>query len=224
MIYLSKKKREEQLPDFWKTYAHAFEEKLPKDITDTCFVVLDTETTGFDYQKDRILCMGALRLQNHQIKVKESFEVYLDQEHYDVASAHVHGLLQQEKKTQISEQEAIEQFLVYIKNKVLVGHHIGFDVEMINQMLKRTGLPKLLNHVLDTAELYRRTLLPTPILYKKANYSLDDLARKFSIPRKDRHTALGDAYITAIAFLEILEQLKPKKMTNLLKKPKNSIF
>ena len=49
------------------------------------------------------------------------------------------------------------------------------------------------------------------LVQPKSNYSLDELAEKFSISRKDRHTALGDAYITAVAFLKIISRLKEKK-------------
>ena len=45
----------------------------------------------------------------------------------------------------------------------------------------------------------------------KDHYALDDLADKFDISKKDRHTAMGDAYITAIAFLKIVKKLKEKK-------------
>jgi len=55
------------------------------------------------------------------------------------------------------------------------------------------------------------------VVQKKERYSLDDLAKKFSISRKDRHTALGDAFITAIAFLRTIEKLKPQKIKDLLR-------
>ncbi len=82
---------------------------------------------------------------------------------------------------------------------------------MINKVLKRNRLPELKNRTLDTAELYKKTLLISPILERKDHYTLDDLAEKFDISVKDRHTALGDAYITAIAFLKILEKMRKKK-------------
>jgi DNA polymerase-3 subunit epsilon len=47
---------------------------------------------------------------------------------------------------------------------------------------------------------------------------LDELAEKFRISKKDRHTALGDTLITAIAFLAIMEKLKPKNLKDLFKK------
>ena len=88
---------------------------------------------------------------------------------------------------------------------------------MINAALKRNGLPKLKNKTLDTETLYIRTLLISAVVQRKERYTLDDLAKKFSISRKDRHTALGDAFITAIAFIRTIEKLKPKKLKDLLR-------
>ena len=86
---------------------------------------------------------------------------------------------------------------------------------MINKALERNGLPILKNKSLDTAVLYKKTLLISNLLERKENYSLDELADKFEISKKDRHTAMGDAYITAIAFLKILNKLRHKKNVTL---------
>lgn len=210
------KKRPLELPDFWWEYEAYFKEPLPDDIGENTFVVLDTETTGFSLTRDRMLCIGALKLKDNSIVVKDSFEVYVEQEHYDSESAEIHGILKKSKKDSVTELEALKQFLVYVKNHVLVGHHVIFDINMINAALKRNGLPKLKNKTLDTESLYIRTLLISTVVQKKERYSLDDLAKKYSISRKDRHTALGDAFITAIAFLRSVEKLKPKKIKDLL--------
>ncbi len=76
-------------------------------------------------------------------------------------------------------------------------------------------MPEIQNPCLDTGLLYRHTLLKTPLVPKKASYTLDELVEKFEISCKDRHTALGDAYITAMAFLRILSQLQAKKQLTL---------
>ncbi len=211
------KKKQLELPDFWWEYEEHFKEKIPEDIHENTFVVLDTETTGFSLTKDRMLCIGALKLQDNNIVVKDSFEVYIQQDHYDSESAEIHGILKKSKKESISELDALKQFLVYAKNHILVGHHVMFDINMINAALKRNGLPKLKNKTLDTESLYIRTLLISTVVQRKERYTLDDLAKKFSISRKDRHTALGDAFITAIAFLRIIEKLKPQKIKDLLR-------
>lgn len=199
--------------NFWKKEENIFDENIT--IEETRFVVLDTETTGFDYENDRILCIGALVLQNGTISIQNSFEVYLQQDHYDKSTAQIHGILRDFILKRPTELEALKQFLVFLGDSIIIAHHTIFDVTMINKALERNGLPQLTNKTLDTAHLYKKTLIKSHLFERKDHYTLDDLADKFDISKKDRHTALGDAYITAIAFLKIVKKLKEKKETNL---------
>ena len=200
--------------NFWKKEeTNLFDENIT--IEETRFVVLDTETTGFDYENDRILCIGALVLQNGIINVQESFEVYLEQDHYDKSTAQIHGILKDLLIKRPTELEALQQFLDFLGDSIIIAHHTIFDVTMINKALERNGLPHLTNKTLDTAYLYKKTLIQSHLFERKDHYTLDDLADKFDISKKDRHTALGDAYITAIAFLKIIKKLREKKAINL---------
>ncbi len=199
--------------NFWKKEEDLFDKNVT--IEETRFVVLDTETTGFDYDNDRILCIGALVLQNGTISVQESFEVYLEQDHYDKSTAQIHGILKAFIIQRPTELEALQQFLEFLGDSIIIAHHTIFDVTMINKALERNGLPQLTNKTLDTAYLYKKTLIKSHLFERKDHYTLDDLADKFDISKKDRHTALGDAYITAIAFLKIVKKLKEKKAVNL---------
>ncbi|WP_276381003.1 PolC-type DNA polymerase III [Flavobacterium sp. H4147] len=199
--------------NFWKKEENLFDENIT--IEETRFVVLDTETTGFDYDNDRILCIGALVLQNGIIAVQNSFEVYLEQEHYDKATAQIHGILKAFIIQRPTELEALQQFLDFLGDSIIIAHHTIFDITMINKALERNGLPQLTNKTLDTAYLYKKTLIKSHLFERKDHYTLDDLADKFDISKKDRHNALGDAYITAIAFLKIIKKLREKKAINL---------
>jgi len=203
--------------NFWKKEENLFDENI--SIEETRFVVLDTETTGFDYENDRMLCIGALVLQNGVISIQNSFEVYIEQDHYDKSTAQIHGILKAFVLKRPSELEALQQFLAFLGDSVIIAHHTIFDVTMINKALERNGMPQLTNHRLDTAYLYKKTLIKSHLFERKDHYTLDDLADKFDISKKDRHTALGDAYITAIAFLKIVKKLKEKKDVSL-----NSLF
>lgn len=194
----------------WDTSEKSTDEDLLGDINSTRFVVLDTETTGFDYDNDRILCIGAIVLQNNTISVQDSFEVYIEQDHYNKATAQIHGILKDFVLDRPKELEALQQFLDFLGDSIIIAHHTVFDVTMINKALERNGLPILTNKTLDTAKLYKKTLLSSYLLERKDHYTLDDLADKFDISKKDRHTAMGDAYITAIAFLKILKKLREK--------------
>lgn len=184
------------------------DESLNIPIESVRFVVLDTETTGFDYTNDRILCIGALVLQNGTINVQDSFEHYIDQEHFDKSSVQIHGIIRRDILNHKSEIEVLQLFLDYVGDSVIIAHHTRFDITMINNALARNGLDKLTNKTLDTAVLYKKTLIKSNLLERKDHYTLDDLADKFDISKKDRHTAMGDAYITAIAFLKILKKLR----------------
>lgn len=205
------KKKPVENPEYWKVYEATFAKELPKNFKEITFVVLDTETTGFKYATDRMLCIGAVKLTNNSISLKDGFEVYIEQDVYGKESAKIHGILKNETIPRLSELEALKQFLKYIENSVLIAHHTFFDLTMINTALLRHGLPRLKNISLDTSDLYKKTLIKTNLLTRKDNYSLDDLADKFNISKKDRHTAMGDAYITAILFLKIVSKLKEKK-------------
>ncbi|TRX22152.1 3'-5' exonuclease [Flavobacterium franklandianum] len=189
----------------------SLDDGIQGNIDSTRFVVLDTETTGFDYENDRILCIGAIVLQNYRIPIQESLEVYIQQEHYNKATAQIHGILRESVLNRPNELEGLQQFIDFLGDSIIVAHHTFFDISMINKALERNGLPKLKNKTLDTANLYKKTLLYSPLLVRKESYTLDELADKFDISKKDRHTAMGDAYITAIAFLKILNKLKEKK-------------
>ncbi|MCM5661352.1 3'-5' exonuclease [Galbibacter mesophilus] len=209
------KKAPPNYPQFWKDYEQQFETGLPESIHDTRFVVLDTETTGFNFITDRMLCIGAISLKNNQMKVSDAFEVYINQEQFNPETVKIHGIINNSSEKRLSEEEAVKKFLAYIGNSVLVAHHAHFDIEMINCALERIGLPVLKNKVLDTMVLYRATRIKSNLLNREKQYSLDEIAENLNISVKDRHTAAGDAMITAIAFLKIINKLFTKENSKL---------
>ncbi len=174
-------------------------------------MVIDTETTGFDYENDRILCIGAITLENGVINLQNVFEHYMDQEHFDKTSVQIHGIIRSDVLDHKTEIQVLKLFLDYVGDSIIIAHHALFDITMINNALKRNGMDTLKNKTLDTASLYKRTLIKSNLIQHKDHYTLDDLADKFDISKKDRHTAVGDAYITAIAFLKIIKKLKENK-------------
>lgn len=193
-------------PEFWKTYAKKFKQKQPKTIETTRFVVFDTETTGLDIVNDRILSIGTITIVENSIHVADTFEYYLFQEEFNTETVEIHGLLKEGILDKISEKEAIEKFINYIGSAVLVAHHAAFDIEMINAALKRMNIPKLKNKSIDTGILYKK------LEGKKDNhFNLDVLSKEFNIPMHDRHTASGDAFITALLFLKIISKLKNER-------------
>ncbi len=201
--YASKKK----FPDYWKAYNESLKNINLKSISETKFVVFDCETSGLNPKTDRILSMGALIINDNVIEVKNTFEKYLEQEIFKRESVVIHGLLKKGNHRKCNEEEAIQAFLKYVEGAILVGHHIGFDVACVNYALKRIGLPKLKNKTLDTAILFKKTKHQVYSNVTNKIFSLDEVCDELKVTKKDRHTAYGDAYITAIVFFKILGKL-----------------
>ncbi|WP_139062156.1 3'-5' exonuclease [Ochrovirga pacifica] len=205
--YLNRK----NLPPFWKNYKETLKGIKKKDIQHSKFVVFDCETSGLTPKTDRILSMGAVTIVNNEIDIKNSFERYLEQDIYSRESAEIHGLLRNGKYTKHSEEEVIKDFLKYIEGAILVGHHVGFDVGCVNYALKRMGLPKLKNKTLDTGVLFKKTKHELYAELHNKIYSLDEVCDELNIQKKDRHTAYGDAFLTALVFFKILGKLNKNK-------------
>ncbi|MGS2726427.1 3'-5' exonuclease [Psychroserpens sp. BH13MA-6] len=193
-------------PDFYESYLETFKSK-PTSLESTRFVVFDTETTGLNTQTDRLLSIGTVGITNFQIDIADQLECYIKQDHFNPNTVEIHGILKSGNITKIEESHAIKHFLDHIKNAVLVAHHIAFDVAMINEALKHMHLPKLKNKIIDTGALYKKT----KYLKDHKHYSLDDLCETFYITKHDRHTASGDAFLTALLFLKLAAKLKEKK-------------
>lgn len=202
--------KKRSFPSYWTDYTNCFNYTNNDSLENQRFVVFDTETTGLQMDTDRILSIGAVVVLNKTIKVADQLECYIIQKTYKKETVKIHGLLKAGSVNKIKEEEAIILFLKYIKNAVLVAHHADFDIAMINKCLKRMNLPKLKNQIIDTGNVFKKT----PLATDKKHKSLDQLSQKFNITQHDRHTAAGDAYITALIFVKLLH-LMEKKSTDL---------
>lgn len=195
------KKIVKDYPKFWETYLSYFESN---QTSDNRYVVFDCETTGLDYKSDRILSIGAVAIQNNQIIVGDFMEVFLQQEVFKPESVPIHGILKEGKEEKIVEAEAVIRFLEFIKDATLVGHHVDFDIEMINQALDRLNVGTLKNQAMDTDVMYQKL----KYLPYEQHTSLDELCDIYKIKKSDRHTASGDAFITALLFLKLKKKLE----------------
>jgi len=169
------------------------------------FVVLDSETTGLDPRRDRLITIGAVAVENGEIRLDDSFEVLLKMD-YNHSSVTVHGITRDEASEGLDEPEALELFLDYLRDGVIVGHHIGHDIQTLNAGYERHWGMQLRNRALDTMDLTLHlnddgAFADRPMAQ---GFTLDALCEMFGIPAHDRHTAGGDAFITAQVFLRLL--------------------
>ena len=194
-------------PAFLDAYLRCFErgvsEDSPSDLVR--FVVLDSETTGLDPRKDRLITIGAVGVVGGEILLDDVFDALLEVQ-YNSAAVTVHGVTRQESLEGITEPEALERFLAYLKDGVIVGHHIGHDVATLNAGYERHWGFSLRNRSLDTMELTLNLERDGAFHGNDSisEFSLDGLCNLFGVIPHDRHTASGDAFMTAQVFLRLL--------------------
>jgi DNA polymerase-3 subunit epsilon len=205
MVFDWFKKVSKDYPKFWENYLENFEQE-PDELQQKRYVVFDCETTGLDHRKDVILSIGAVTVIDNAIIVNDSLELFLKQDLYKTETAPIHGILKEGKEEKIVEAEAIIRFLEFIKNATLIGHNVNFDIEMINQALKKLDVGKLKNDSMDTDAMYQKF----KGLQEDQHSSLDELCKILKVEKSDRHTASGDAFITALVFLKLKKRLDIK--------------
>ena len=179
-----------------------------KDQTlDDTYVVFDIETTGFSAVTDRIIEIGAVKVQNGEIT--GSYSTFVNPgvpipfEITNLTSITDEMVMNSPKIDTI-----LPQFLEFVGDAVLVAHNAGFDVGFIEQNCKNLGL----NHkytYLDTVAL-ARVLLPT-----LAKYKLNIVAKALGISLENHHRAVDDAGATAEIFVKFVQMLKEREIFTL---------
>lgn len=171
------------------------------------FVVFDNESTGLDPRKDRIISIGAVAVRDGEILLDDMFEATV-RVAYNTSAVVVHGITQEESMRGVDEAEAVSGFLEYLGDGVLVGHHVMFDYLLIEGAARRQGRQALGNRALDTMRL--ALALDAAGAFAGApvtSFDFDSLCARFGVVTHDRHTAPGDAFLTAQIFLKLLRLL-----------------
>jgi DNA polymerase-3 subunit epsilon len=185
-----------EYPDFWKDYLTKFETKPNR------FVVLSTETSGLNPNKDVILSLGAFSIVDDSIVIKDNFESVLLQYKFLHDNGLSNEFIIESKMTKMPEPDALEAFINFIGNAILVGHHINFDIEMLNSALERLDCGRIKNEALDVDVMYRKLMD-----VNDKQFSLDDLCEIYKIPKSDRNSSSEDAYRIALLFLKLKSRL-----------------
>lgn len=196
------------LPPFIARYQQGFESTWADDtpIEQVRFVVLDSETTGLNPRTDRIVTIGAVAVQADEILIEDSFAALLKVSQ-NTSAVTVHGVTRDESRGGMEETEALERFLDYVRDGVIVGHHIGHDVGTFDAGYERHWGARLLNRSLDTMDLTLHLERDGAFAGRPPirQFTLDALCEMFGVVPHDRHTANGDAFITAQVFLRLVK-------------------
>lgn len=181
-----------------------------RPLSDLRFVVFDTETTGLNPgQGDAVIALGAVAVASGRILPDERVDALVDPARpISPAAQRVHGLTAEALAGRPRLEAILPAFVQMARESVLVGHNVAFDLAFLRPAVAAAGL-QLEQPVLDTM------LLSSVLHPVQPSHSLDSLLRRYGIPVEARHSALGDAQMTAELLLVLIPQLERRGIVTL---------
>lgn len=169
------------------------------------YTVFDTETTGLNPSAgDEIIQIGATRIVNGKMLRYECFDHLVDpQRTLAASSVAIHGIHPAMLIGQPTILEVLPAFHAFALDTVLVAHNAAFDMRFLQLKEAAAGL-RFDQPVLDTL------LLSAWVHPNQESHRLEAIAERLGVKVMGRHTALGDAFVTAEVYLKLIPLLQAK--------------
>jgi DNA polymerase-3 subunit epsilon len=165
-------------------------------------IILDTETTGLSAEKDRVVEIACVELNNY-IPTNNIFHTFINPEiKVSTDAFRVHGYSDEFLSTKPKFKDIVQDFINFIKDKKLIIHNADFDLGFLNNEFKRLNLkPILKSEVIDTLQIARSKFPGT-------GNSLDALCKRFkiNIELREKHSALLDCQLLSKVYIELIEK------------------
>ena len=171
------------------------------------YIAFDIETTGLDPMYDEIIEIGAIKIENGKevevfsTLVKPKYEI-------DEFISELTGITNKMVKESPSIDKVLPKFIDFIKDSIILGHNVNFDINFIYDNLIKYDMNPITNDFIDTLRLSRR-LLP-----ELEHHRLSDLADYYNINTVGSHRSLKDVRMT-IEVYNNLEKLALEKYSNI---------
>jgi DNA polymerase III subunit epsilon len=186
---------------------------LERPLDEVTCVVFDTETTGLHVERgDQVLSVAAVRVRNGVVKHGETFDALVNPGRpIPAESVRFHGITDAMVAGAPPIDVVLPEFLRFAESSVLVGHQVWFDLAFLGGQARRLGLPgpTLGRAVLDTLVLSE--IVHGPL----KRHGLDTMAERFAITIGGRHSALGDALVTAEILVRLIGLLRKRGLRTL---------
>ncbi|MEW5785994.1 MAG: 3'-5' exonuclease [Bacillota bacterium] len=173
-----------------------------QDLSNASFAVFDTETTGLHpFKGDEVIAFGAVLIEEGRL-LEPAFQRLVNPlRPISAQSKRITGISEEMLRDQPTICSVLLDFLKFVGPRILVAHNASFDLAFLNLKIGEAIGTRVVNPVIDT-------VLLTAALYPNCeDYTLEGLAPRFNLNLAGRHSALGDAMITAALFLQLLPRL-----------------
>ena len=156
-------------------------------------IVLDTETTGLDYTKEKMVEFAGIRLENG--KVKDTFQTLINpKQHIRKSSIAIHGITQDMVEDAPTENDVMPKILEFIGDYPIVAHNAIFDYTFLNEASLRVTGKGIENPRIDTQQMFKE------VYPELESHGLEALTNKFNVELNNHHRAMADAMGLALAY------------------------
>lgn len=179
----------------------SFEENIP--LSELSSVVIDSETTGlYPNQGDEIIELAGIYIDGFSVQPNKSFQTLVNPRVPICENAFkIHGISDDELKKEPFIEDILPSFISFLDNRVVVGQNIAFDLSFLDKSMKKSGLVKFGNMILDTRWI-SKLLFPNV-----KSHNLDVIASRLKIKRpENRHRAMGDVLLTSDIYVRLLQR------------------
>ena len=173
-------------------------------------IVVDTETTGLDVARDRVVSFGAVEVHGTRVYRARTHDLLVDPAMpIPKRSIAVHGITDAMARAAPTMEATWPTIEAALDGRVVVGHNIGFDAAILAHEAMRLGATWKPAALVDTM------LLAAALEPERKDLTLDGLASAYGIAIEGRHTALGDALMTAALYVRLADTLTARGVVTL---------
>lgn len=173
-------------------------------------IVIDTETTGLDARRARVVQIAAVQVNGGVIEAQAALDAIIDPGGPIPREATaIHGISDADVSGQPRFFDIAASLDRMWQGRLVVGHSLAYDFAVLRREHEAAGLAWKAPRALDVRPLAR---LVAPTL---ANHSLDSLCGWLGVAVEGRHTALGDARATAEVFVRLVPLLRAQNIRTL---------
>ena len=175
--------------------------ETPVLLKEAKYVVFDIETTGLSATRDKIIEIGAVKIEG--LNVVEKYQAFINpEEELSQFTTELTDITDDMLLNAPKIEEELPRFLAFIEGAVLVAHNAIFDMEHIKENAKRLGLNPPQNPVIDTLNLAR-------YFYNSQlkRFNLKAVAKHFKVKQEHHHRADDDAMVTGQIWLSMISDL-----------------
>jgi DNA polymerase III subunit epsilon len=170
-------------------------------------VVFDLETTGLSAQRDAILEIGAMVVNDGVVSTEIFHAMVNPGRPIPFFITKINGIDDRMVRDARRINEVLPEFLEFIAGRKLVAHNANFDIGFIAANAARLGLQAPVNATC-TVELSRR------IFPRERSHNLDAVAARLGLSTNGtRHRAMADVELTAQAFIAFERKLSNLAVT-----------